>query len=827
MTNRQSGYSVNVVYSYSHRDTQYRESMEKALSMLRRDELLLDWSDQAILAGQSISATIRKKLDDADIVIFLLSTDFLASKECMQEWDRAQQIARERPQLVRIPVIVRNCAWKDLLKRDDLKALPRDGAPIVGSVDPDMAWQQVYEGIRAVIEDLRNNFEPKEPFLARMRRTDFVSQKSVDLQDIFIFLPLTVRPSQERKLDSPIETVTNVEELLSRKYAIIHGEDRSGKTALGRHIFLSLIEQFKPVLHVDLREVSTKNLERVCREAYQNQFMGDYQEWIKQPEKTLILDNLSGRSELVDFIVAAKSVFQNIVVTLPSTMFYAFYRDEARFVDFEEMVIGSLTQVQQENLIRKRLALTSDHGDVSDGDVDRVENRVNAIIIDNRIVPRFPFFVLCILQTYEAFMPTSLNITSYGHCYYALIIASLNRAGISNEDADINPCLNFAEHLAYERYQSQIQRSGTEFVFADFVRRYKRDYFISDAATNRLMHEEFGLLDRDGQFRSEYMAYFFLGRRLASDSPDNKEIIKAMCDDIYVSSNYLTLLFTIHHAREQEIVDEILLRTMISLEDVSPAHLKRSETRRFADIVAQLPSNVLSSRSVETERQQERARRDELRNNVAEIGEDDFDDTDQQEAVNDIYKVLKNNEIMGQVLRNNYGNIERARIEEIIEVMADGGLRLVNAILRDEDEIAGMAMYVKAKNPTYEMKDIRRHLGFFSFIWTMINVEKIVEAVNVPEIRPAIRNVAATRDNPAYDLISYFVLLDSAPKLSAPVRDTLSALLKKHEDPFVKGVLSLRTQWFMNTHRSEAQIEQSVCALLGIRYYPRPRGRLT
>ena len=827
MTTNKSGYSVNLVYSYSHRDTQHRESMEKSLTMLKREGLLVDWSDQSILAGQNLSAVIRGKLDNADIIVFLLSPDFIASEECMKEWERAQQLTIERPQLVRVPVIVRDCAWKDLLKEDNLKALPKDAAPVVGFTDRDAAWQQVYEGLKEVIKNLRCTFEARETFLAEMRRTDFVSQQNIDLQDIFVFLPLLVRTSHERKADRPAERITDAEELLDKKYAIIHGDDRSGKTALGRHVFLTLVGQSKPVLHLDLNEVSSKRPGRIFEEAYHSQFTGDFKIWSQQSEKTLILDNLSGRSALADFIVAAKEEFERIIVTLPSTVFYAFYRDEARLADFEEMEIGNLTQVTQETLIRKRLALSSGKENIADGDVDKAEKRVNAIIIDNRIVPRYPFFVLCILQTYEAYMPTNLNITSYGHCYYALIVASLDRAGISNEDADINPCFNFAEHLAYEKHLHLTRSSQEDFDFKIFTTEYRKKYFIADATINRLMHEDFGLMNQDGQFRSEYMAYFFLGRRLASDTPANKDIVKMMCDDIYVPSNYLTLLFTIHHARELEIVDEILLRTMVSLDDIAPAQLTRSETGRFADIVSQLPSNVLSSASVEAERQQERSRRDEVAEMAEDASDDDKDNAGDNDAINDVYRVLKNNEIMGQILRNKYGSIERIRIEEIIGVMAEGGLRLVNSILRDEGEISGMASYVKAKNPTYDIEDIKRDLGMFSFFWTMMNVEKIVEAVNVPEIRAAIRSVAASMDNPAYDLISYFVLLDSEPKLTDEIRDQLAALLKKHRDPFVKGVLSLRTQWFMNTHRSSAQLEQSVCALLGIRYVPRAHGRIT
>ena len=191
MTTQRSSYVVNLFYSYSHRDSRYREAMERSLAWLRRDGLLVDGSDQSILPGRNIPTAAQDKIDNAEIVVFLLSPDFLASDECMKEWRRAEQLATEHPHQFRIPIIVRDCAWKDLLAQDNLKALPQDGVPVVGFDSQDVAWQQVYEGIKAVVDELRNTFTPKPDFLNEMERTDFISQRNISLKDIFVFLPLT------------------------------------------------------------------------------------------------------------------------------------------------------------------------------------------------------------------------------------------------------------------------------------------------------------------------------------------------------------------------------------------------------------------------------------------------------------------------------------------------------------------------------------------------------------------------------------------------------------------------------------------------------------
>ncbi len=188
------------------------------------------------------------------------------------------------------------------------------------------------------------------------------------------------------------------------------------------------------------------------------------------------------------------------------------------------------------------------------------------------------------------------------------------------------------------------------------------------------------------------------------------------------------------------------------------------------------------------------------------------------EIVNGIYMILKNNKIMGQVLRNRYGSLEKTRIEEIVEVIADSGLRLVNLLLVDEDQIAKLARYYNEKNPEWDFGMIKKALTTLSFVWTMINVEEIVGALGVPEIDESVDEVVHRKNTPAYDIVGYFRKLDSARRLSKNERSALASLLKRNKDAFVRRVVSMRTQHYMNTHESAREIEQSICDLLEIRY---------
>ena len=821
MKTDRNAFHANLFYSYSHRDAQYRKNMEGALTQLRRDGLLKDWSDLNILPGRPISQKIKEQMDETDIFVFLLSPDFISSDECMKEWEYAKQLSADGKMIVRIPIILRDCSWPDLLSEDDIKALPDDGKPVANFDNEDTAWLQVYEGIKAVVNQLRETFLPKSEFIEEMEKTDFLSLEHVKLQDIFVFPTLSYYPPQVQDGRIERETIDDETELLAQKYVMIHGEEMSGKTALGRHLFLSLTnDQSTPVLHIDLTEVPRKPNEKVFSNAYYRQFSGDYSLWEQQEGKILILDNLSSSSNHIKLIELAKSHFGKIIITLPSDIYNAFYRDDTRLADFLEMEIQPLNQRQQEELIRQRLLLSNRTEPLTDWFVDQTEKHVNSIIISNKIVPRYPFFVLSILQTYEGFMPEDMSITAYGHCYYILIVASLVKSGISRKDNEINTCFYFAENLAFKIYQKPKQQTWDNSDFKQFMEKYKANYFIEESILNRLQKDDYGIINSDGSFKAQFMYYYFLGRYLSREAKDNKAIIEEMCEQSYVSSNYLTLLFLIHHTNDNEIIDDILLRTLSTLENAAPARLDPDETSIFKGLVDALPENILSSRSKEEERQKEGENLDF--NEARDDAEDDSEETVDENPVNDIYRILKNNEIMGQILRNKYGSLAKKRIKDVIEIVADSGLRLVSLGLVDKDWITDEAQYLHKKYPDLDIEEIRIFIQFFSFMWTMTNIEKIVSTVNVPEIREVVHEVVREQSTPAYDLIGYFNHLDSVAKLNNGVRRELDTLLKNHKDFFLRRVLSIRTQHYMNTYRSDESIEQSFCSLLTISYSHNP-----
>src|SRR5260221_3092419 len=145
-----------VFFSYAPEDDDWRQELEKHLSLLKREGLIIGWHQRAILAGQEVARTIDTHFPSAHLILLLVSPDFLASDYC---WGVEMQRAMERHEAgeaVVIPIIVRPVDWQGAVFAR-LQALPTEGDPITSARwhTTDEALLNVAQGIRHAVEALR------------------------------------------------------------------------------------------------------------------------------------------------------------------------------------------------------------------------------------------------------------------------------------------------------------------------------------------------------------------------------------------------------------------------------------------------------------------------------------------------------------------------------------------------------------------------------------------------------------------------------------------------------------------------------------------------
>lgn len=145
---------IKVFLSYSHADEKYKEELDKHFAALKRSDKVETWNDRELQAGTKFDDDIKSHLNQDDIIILLISSDFIASDYCYNiEMQRAIERANNNECKV-IPIIVRPCLWTETPIKDIL-ALPKDGKPISKYEDSDEAYLEIVSAVNNMI----NSFE--------------------------------------------------------------------------------------------------------------------------------------------------------------------------------------------------------------------------------------------------------------------------------------------------------------------------------------------------------------------------------------------------------------------------------------------------------------------------------------------------------------------------------------------------------------------------------------------------------------------------------------------------------------------------------------------
>jgi hypothetical protein len=141
-----------VFISYSHKDEHYRDELEKHLVMLRRNGLIQTWTDRKILPGQEWGKEISTELEASDIIVLLVSSDFLASDYCFDIEVRQAMKQHEQGSSTVVPIILRPCDWHDA-PFGVLQGLPKDAKPIKEYSDIDSAFLEVVKGLKKILAE--------------------------------------------------------------------------------------------------------------------------------------------------------------------------------------------------------------------------------------------------------------------------------------------------------------------------------------------------------------------------------------------------------------------------------------------------------------------------------------------------------------------------------------------------------------------------------------------------------------------------------------------------------------------------------------------------
>lgn len=792
-----------VFISYAHKDESYRETLDEHLSILKMNGAIDAWHDRKIIPGQKWEGEISSHLEDAEIIIFLISSSFLASGYCIDvEARRAIEMSQEGKAKL-IPIVVRACSWSGH-ELASFQGLPKDAIPVSSWGNEDEAWLDVVNGLEKHIDSFNptvikstqvsHNGSPsvKDEIYEWLDDTEVVlthrKVSKVKLSDIYVDVDLE---------DDPGSSGTNVEVIPSNRVFknpslyLIAGEEQQGKTSFLKEAYKNLLCFGSVVIYLDAKEIKKSNLDLLLGSALEKQYDGltiDELEAISN--KVLLIDNLDElglnpkfRAKLLSDI---NTEFDHVIATC--NLSFSFVVGEiAELGDYRKHEMLGLGHQRRAEIVEKWISLGIEEC-IGETELyqksDELKGRLDAIIRKN-IVPPKPIYVLMLLQMFEAYAQQNLDLTSHGHCYQQLVYKAFDNAGIPQNE--VAKYLNVLTEISWKIYKNRgdLNREQLDSFFLEYGEIYLP---VSQKVVMSKLQRS-SVLTAPGYkagFKYQYLFYFFVAKKIA-ESFDSDDQVKAEVD---VLLNHLhredyanILVFVTHHTKDSWVLDKIESVFSELFKDDEPAELSKNQLSFMDEFIAQIPDLIIEQREISEEREQHNKLLDQADRDDSESNEE----LESLDILASINKTFKGMEIAGQIIRNRHATLTRDALYELASHSAFAGLRFLNHFINISDVSKGeIIRFIEQKlreHPNLTNQDIQAHVknAYLHLTYGVINgvVRKIASSIGSKEALVIYEQIEETEKTPALTLMKQAIELHFSRKLDV---DGIEETAKKLKD---------------------------------------------
>jgi hypothetical protein len=149
---------IKLFIAYAPEDEAWRKILENHLMPLERENIIQPWHLGKIIPGEEWEAKTQDQMELAQIILLLVSPDFMASESCYgQQMQWAIQYHNNGRARV-IPVLLRPVDWEST-PFGKMQVLPSNSQPVTAWSNPDAAFLEIVQGLKHVINTERFPFK--------------------------------------------------------------------------------------------------------------------------------------------------------------------------------------------------------------------------------------------------------------------------------------------------------------------------------------------------------------------------------------------------------------------------------------------------------------------------------------------------------------------------------------------------------------------------------------------------------------------------------------------------------------------------------------------
>lgn len=784
---------LKLFISYSHKDEELVNRFISHLAPLKDNGLIKEWYDRKLVAGEEFNDTIDNNLENAEIICLMISASFLDSDSCKKEKRKAFELNTKKNIPV-LPIILSHCGWKDDQELSKKLALPTDGKPLKDYYNYDEGCNVVYEKLKEIInkEITIRALKFKDDFLKFIESTDLLSKahshkEKVTLNDIFIY-PDLIKYDEFQEYEKKISSEQVIKNFYSYFKVMIAGDDQSGKTTLCKKFILSLREQnfipiYLPLNNYAFKKASTKLLIESISKQYESD-SSIFEDYDIKKRIILILDDfhlLKNKEEFLEQI----NEFDKIIVIVDN-IFTLNFINETIIKSFNLFKVLELSPLLRYELIKKWISLNDLINESHNNYYKEIDNKSELVdqtlgkILSSGIMPAYPFYLLSIISTYETFQkPLNQEITSQGYCYQALVYLYLRKQKVKDDEIDIY--INFLTELSF--YFMQVKkREISQLEFDEFIKSYSEKFNLpidQNKVVNILSSAKiFGQNNFNNySFYYKYLYFYFVAKYLAENYHKCSDIISNLIQNLHKNENAYIIIFIAHHTKNINILDEITLNAMLLFEKYPVSNLNKEELEFFDEkieilIKEILPSFSQSPEKTRTEKLKEKGKIEEA------MSAEEEDKEISSEIGMELRRGIQTVEVMGRILKNRAGSLEKGKLVEIFYEAMKVHLRILNSfieIIKDENEEKNIIELIQrrinfindkiikegGKKPTKEKIEKIARIIFWNMNFEVVFsiILRIIHSIGSDKLLNIVTEVCDKEKTPAAFLVKHGILM--------------------------------------------------------------------
>jgi hypothetical protein len=597
------------------------------------------------------------------------------------------------------------------------------------------------------------------------------------------------------------------------KYVLL-GNDAAGKTANMKYLYMRYFNLgLTPVLlnGKDINGIRVDAIRSLIDRKLAEQYQGAVSlEKVKSDELVLLIDDFQKAAKGKNrywppLIKAIESITNKAAITGNSLMPIKSLDGQEAFEDFDLFSIQEFGPKFRYELTRKwyELGGESKYSDSNEirRKIDTAEKHIKTII-GKGYVPAFPFYILSILQALETSSTVNQNYSIHGFYYEHLINESLGRS--VKDKNSISLYYNYLTYFCYYLFEKQESELSLE-EFKIFHIAYCEKHDIEDSLDSILaVLEEAKLIrvDKTVYPREKYIYYFFTAKYLANNISkqdlEAKSVVSKMSKRIFKDEYSAIVMFLTHLSKDTFIIDELIRNSREMFPDSNMCRLEE-DVKEVNKLNTSIPELVLERIDVDEHRNSEVEQQEEFERLEKEFEQEtsSYDDFKLEDDISDIdlyakiTLALKTVDILGQIAKKYWGELDGDKKQELVEATYSLGLRTLGYYLQivqvhSNDIVEHIEKVVREKHikDRYALKKnieetTSKYIFKMCFMASWGVIKRVSNSIGYDKLKISFEKVLVEKPYNSTKLIDLSIKLGySSIKSQMPIIDSHQKLMK-------------------------------------------------